>query len=55
MNETGANDIPGVAFRWTGDNWMFNMATTSVQAGYTYTFRINLAFGPGITFTVGVK
>ena len=29
---------------------MFNMATTSVQAGYTYTFRINLAFGPGITF-----
>jgi hypothetical protein len=43
VNETGANDIPGVAFRWTGDNWMFNMATTSVQTGYTYTFRINLA------------
>jgi len=34
---------------------MFDMATTSVQAGYIYTFLINLSFGPGITFTVDVK
>ena len=27
----------------------------NLTAGNTYTFRINLAFGPGIMFTVGVK
>jgi hypothetical protein len=54
VNETGANDIPDVAFRWTGDKWMFNMATTSVQAGYTYTLRINLKYGQ-ILFTIAMK
>jgi hypothetical protein len=54
VNELGINDIPDVAFRWTGSQWIFNMATTSVQAGYTYTFRINLLYG-NIMFTVALK
>jgi len=54
VNEIGINDIPDVAFRWTGDKWIFNMATTAVQAGYTYTFRINLAYG-NIMFTIQMK
>ena len=37
----------------TGTN-IFNMATSNLQAGTTYTFRINLAVG-SIQFKVGVK
>jgi hypothetical protein len=56
VNETTTNDIPDVAFRWTGNQWMFNMATTNLNQGSTYTFRINLAYAPqSITFRVGVK
>jgi len=54
VNEIGINDIPDVAFRWTGSFWIFNMATTNLTAGYTYTFRINLKYGD-IQFTVAVK
>ena len=54
VNETGTTDIPDVAFRWTGSQWIFNMATTNLNSGSTYTFRINLAYG-SITFRVGVK
>jgi MBG domain (YGX type) len=54
VNETATNDIPDVAFRWTGNQWIFNMATTNLAQGSTYTFRINLAYG-SISFVVGVK
>jgi hypothetical protein len=56
VNETTTNDIPDVAFRWTGSQWIFNMATTNLSQGSTYTFRINLAYSPqSIIFMVGVK
>ena len=35
--------------------WIFNMATSNLQPGYTYTFRINLANGQGITFLITIK
>jgi hypothetical protein len=54
VNETGTTDIPDVAFRFTGSQWIFNMATSNLNAASTYTFRINLAYG-NITFVVGVK
>jgi len=54
VNEVGENAIPDAAFRFTGSQWIFNMATTNLQAGYDYTFRINLAYG-SIIFKVGVK
>ncbi len=54
VNEDGTTDIPDVAFRWTGDQWAFNMATTNLSSGSTYQFRINLAYG-NIVFVVGVK
>jgi hypothetical protein len=55
INEVGAPiDVPDVAFRWAGDKWIFNMATTNLTAGMTYTFRINLLVG-NIQFKVGVK
>jgi hypothetical protein len=56
VNEGGITDVPDVAFRWSGDQWIFNMATSNLSAGQTYTFRINLAYGPAsINFVVGVK
>ena len=54
LSESGVSDIPDVAFRWTGDKWIFNMATSNLAAGTTYMFRINLALG-SIQFQVGVK
>jgi hypothetical protein len=54
VNETITNDIPDAAFTWDGQQWHFNMATMNLSSGYTYTFRINLAYG-NITFVVGVK
>src|SRR5205814_736081 len=54
VNENATTDVPDVAFRWTGSQWIFNMATTNLTPGATDTFRINLANGK-IEFTVGVK
>ncbi len=58
VNEDGTYDIPDAAFRWdaSGQQWIFNMATSNLTSGQTYTFRVNLAYGPAsITFVVGVK
>ena len=54
VNEIGTTDIPDVAFHLVGNHWQFNLVTTNLDAGYTYTFQINLKFGT-IPFTVAVK
>jgi hypothetical protein len=54
VNEMVAADIPDVAFHYVGDHWQFNLVTTNLDAGNTYTFQINLKFGV-IQFTVAVK
>ena len=53
-DENAYNDIPDAAFRYTGGMWMFNMGTSNLQQGYTYTFRINLKYG-SITFVIAIK
>jgi large repetitive protein len=58
VNESGITDVPDVAFRWdaSGQQWIFNMATSNLTSGISYTFRINLAnTSQSITFMVGVK
>ena len=56
VNEVGVNTIPDAGFRYSGGQWIFNMATTNLTAATTYTFRINLAYDPSsITFKIGVK
>jgi hypothetical protein len=58
INEIDGTDIPDVAFRWdaSGQQWIFNMATSNLTSGSTYAFRINVAYAPAsITFVVGVK
>jgi hypothetical protein len=54
VNETGTTDIPDVAFHQVGNHWQFNLVTTNLDAGYTYTFQIPLKVG-SIQFTVAVK
>ena len=50
VNEETYTDIPDVAFRCTGGQWIFNMATSNLQKNTTYTFRINLKDGSYISF-----
>jgi hypothetical protein len=54
--EAAIIDIPDVAFRWdpSGQQWIFNMSTSNLESGSTYSFSINLAYGH-IQFRVGVK
>ena len=52
--EDVVNDVPDVAFRWTGQEWIFNMATSNLAAGTTYDFRIVLTTG-SIPFRIGIK
>ena len=54
VNANSTTDIPDVAFHLVGDHWQFNLVTTNLDAGYTYTFQINLKFGV-IQFTLAVK
>jgi hypothetical protein len=54
-DENAFNDIPDVAFRYSSGIWIFNMATSNLQPSTTYTFRINLANGQGITFVIKIK
>jgi hypothetical protein len=54
-DESQYNDIPDAAFRYSSGIWIFNMATSNLQSGYSYTFRINLATGQGITFVIAIK
>ena len=55
VNETTYNDIPDSAFRWSGGQWIFNMATGNLQKNTTYTFRIALKNGDFVYFTAGTK
>ena len=58
VNEDATTNVPDVAFRWdaSGQQWIFNMATSNLTAGSTDAFKINLAYAPAsITFVVGVK
>ena len=57
VNEIGDTiDVASNAFRYSSGQWIFNMATSNLTAGSTYTFKINLAYAPAsIVFKVGVK
>jgi len=54
-DENQYNDIPDAAFRYSDGIWIFNMGTSNLQSGYSYGFRINMANGQGITFTIAIK
>jgi Bacterial Ig-like domain/YDG domain/Immunoglobulin I-set domain len=57
VNELGDTiDVPDSAFRFSSGQWIFNMATSNLQSGYTYKFRINLLYAPqDVFFTIAIK
>jgi hypothetical protein len=48
---------PDTAFRWdpVEQQWIFNLSTKNLAAGVTYTYRIALADGSTIAFSVAVR
>ena len=54
VNETGITEVPDVAFRFAGNQWTFNMATSNLTSGTVSTFQISLTYG-NIVFKVGAK
>jgi hypothetical protein len=46
---------PDPAFRWDGQQWIFNMSTKDLGSGYTYDYQINLLDGTSIPFRIGLK
>ena len=46
---------PDVAFRFSTDKWIFNMATNNLTKNTTYYYRIPLADGSYIYFHFGTK
>jgi hypothetical protein len=54
-NEDPVSTTPDTMFRWTGDQWMFNISTRPLSAGTTYYYRISLNDGTFIDFDFGLK
>lgn len=46
---------PDTAFRWTGDQWIFNINTKGLNSGSTYVYQIKLNDGSIIQFQYGLK
>jgi hypothetical protein len=54
-NELVDSTTPDSAFRWTGDQWIYNISTKNYNAGSTYFFRIFLNDGTNIDFDFGLR
>jgi len=59
IDESVYSTTPDTAFRWAGDQWIFNQATKNNgslnQTNTIYVFRINLNDGSYIPFQYGLK
>ena len=57
VNMDPLSTTPHTAFRWdpAEQQWIFNLSTKDLAAGATYVYRIGLADGSSIEFTVEVR
>jgi len=55
VNEPVDSTTPNTEFRWSGDQWVFNMNTKTLTAGKTYTYRVTLNDGTSFDFKFGLK
>jgi hypothetical protein len=57
VNEDVTSTTPYTVFRWdpTSQQWIFNIKTKNLTAGYTYVYEITLNDGTTITFQFGLK
>jgi len=57
VDETVSSTTSDNAFRWdeSAQEWIFNINTSNLPAGQTYTFVIQLNDGSSISFRFGLK
>jgi hypothetical protein len=55
VNEEITSTTPDTQFRWTGDQWIFNLGTTTLTSGKGYEYKITLIDDSVITFRFKVK
>jgi len=57
VDETVDSTNNDTAFRWdsSGQQWIFNMNTSNLSAGYTYVYAITLNDGSVINFQYGLR
>ena len=57
VDEEVISTTPDTAFRWasTDQQWIFNMNSKNLAAGYTYVYSINLNDGSSIGFRFGLR
>ena len=57
LDETAISNTPDPQFRWSAadQQWIFNLNTSNLSAGRTYTYRIYLTDGTWIEFKFGLK
>lgn len=55
VNEVVESTTPHTEFRWTGDQWRFNISTKELQPATTYYYRISLNDGSTIEFNFGLR
>jgi hypothetical protein len=57
VNEPVDSTTPGTDFRWsaTDQQWVFNMSTKTLKAGYTYVYTVSLNDGTSFSFKFGLK
>lgn len=54
-NEAVPSTTPDSAFRWSGDQWIYNISTKPFDSSKTYFFRITLNDGTMIEFNFGLR
>jgi hypothetical protein len=57
VNEDVVSTTPDTAFRWSASDqqWIFNINTKTLTAGYTYVYNITLNDASIIEFRFGLK
>jgi hypothetical protein len=57
VNETTTPTTGDTAFRWdsTNQQWIYNLSTKGMAAGYTYYYSVNLNDGTAVSFSFGLR
>jgi hypothetical protein len=55
LNETVDSTTPDTAFRWSPDQWIFNLSTKNLTSNKTYTYKVTLVGGTFFYITFALK
>ena len=54
-NETVDSTTPDTAFRWSPDQWIFNLSTKNLTSNKIYYYKVTLVGGASFMITFGLK